>query len=197
MSFIWKPCDIVGSSGTGLLSNGIKWLTQGWREPATEVSHIAHCVKGGDDNTAILHDALAKHWRGTPAEIYGGNGPLSVYRPLNLSQYQEAIILGESELEYNRLKGRSYNYSWGYIGLAGLDMLLGERYFFRRMVATRLPVCSTSTSRKWLKAGLSFGTDADAVSPDVLFDWMQANQWAYTCVRPFTKLEKRSEEAAK
>lgn len=197
MRFIWKPCDIVASSGAGFFSKGIRWMTQGWEEDPTEVSHVAHCIQEGDDDTAILHDALAKGWSGTPREIYAGHGPITVYRPINLTKNQVDIIVEQSKHEQIKLSKRRYDYSYGYIALSALDFLLGDRYLFRRMVATRLPVCSTATARKWRSAGLTFGKDADAIDPDSMHDWMKANTWAYECVRQPTELEKRSEEAAK
>ena len=193
--FIWHPCDIVGSKGSGFFSKSIRWFTQGWKEDPTEVSHVAHCVAGGTDETAQLHDALGTHWRGTPLGIYGGNGPIAVYRPLTMTSEQKDIVIEMSRAEQEALIRRRFDYSYGYIGLSAMDMLLtGGNYFFRRLIVTRLPVCSTATSRKWRAAGLTFGADADAVDPDTLFDWMKKHTWAYKLVREFQPIERKKED---
>lgn len=177
---ILKPCDLVITSGVGWLSDTIRAVTQSKGEPPSVVSHAGLIVTSGDEDTAILQEAVGRVRRGTLRKLYGGKPDLvSVWRPLNLSQIDVDTILRSAD----RTNGKGYG--WGKIILFLMDAkLLGGRYGFRRLGLTRMPFCTFDVATHFMRAGYSFGVrHPDELDPDTLWDFAVEHDDKYKMIR--------------
>ena len=178
MSLQYKKGDIVLTQGTGLISSLIRKFTRHKGESMTKVNHVGIVVEDGDDKTVVIVEALNSVKKHTMWSQYANTGhKVAIYRPLNLN---------EKELEAITAKANSYvGQGYSYIKIAAhyLDWLFGSVYFFRRFASMdNDPICSWLVAKCYQVVGKRFGVDADAASPDDIWDYVSTNK-NYRCMR--------------
>lgn len=174
---ILEPCDIILSAGSGFLSSQIRWWTRSWLESRTFISHVSMVVEGGTIEEAIVHDALAPHWRGKVKDIYITSGTrFAVARPININDFGKSKIIEYAEQEAAYLKTRKWDYNYAALIAHLGDSLLGDIYLFRRLLKSMTPICSLSVARCYSSAGMNFYMRPGKASPDDIWDFVIENE---------------------
>jgi hypothetical protein len=172
---ILEPCDTFFTRSKTWLGWLIRACTRAPGEARTWAQHVGMIVEAGEGLDAIAVEALTTVERHPLRDEYGdGKTELAIYRPLNLTQEEKALILKRAE----SYVGRRYGYLK--IGLHFLDWCCGGIVLFRRLgTVDRFPICSYLVAHCFQAAGKTFGIKADAASPDDMLDFTQANPDKY------------------
>ncbi len=176
-----EPGDIFLTRGLGLFSRLIRFFTRGIGERRTQVNHVGLVVEPGPPPEAIGIEALSRVRRHPLKRRYGRGKrqEIAVYRPLNLSEEEVALIVATAE----KYVGRRY----GYVKIVThlLDWLLLGAYAFRRLARMDdYPICSWLVAHSFGKAEKTFGVPAGAASPDDIWDFVTAEEEKYRMIHP-------------
>ena len=185
MSVILQPLDLVCVAGSGRISNAIRWATRLPGEAPSEVSHVCFVTRGGTIHTAEVQEALIEYRRivRRPLGAYAGTGDqVAVWRPLGLTDADRAAMLQRAE-ETNGCR-----YSFSNIGLHLIDGLAGKLLRRRVRFATRFASrdsqeCSANVADVWSAAGLTFGVETGAATPDEVSDFVTHRPDKYALIR--------------
>jgi cell wall-associated NlpC family hydrolase len=180
MEHALRPGDLFLTRGVGFLSSAIRFFTRRIGESRTRVNHVGVVVGGGDLQSAVVVEALRTVQRHRLIDEYGGTRDrVAVFRPTRLSQAELERVVKAA----NDYVGHSYGY--GKIVLHALDWVLQGAYVFRRLGRMDdYPICSWLVAHAFGKAGVHFGVDAGAASPDDIWDYVVAHPGEFTQVRP-------------
>jgi hypothetical protein len=175
---ILKPCDIVFTRSSGFLGRMIRFFTRRKGESKTITSHVGIITYGSDLWNSTIVEAQTHTNRHSMQEAYGSSDTeLCIFRPKNLTNEQVEKIVAKAESyvgdDYGYLKLLAYAADW----------CLGERNVFRRLcrIDSR-PICSYLVARSYEAAGLDFGVDDYAASPDDILDFCTGNPDKYVFV---------------
>ncbi len=184
MAAALRPGDIFLTRGTGFVSRAIRFFTRRFGESRTQVNHVGIVVEGGAFDQAVVVEALREVMRHRLVERYGGaRDEVAVYRPINLSPAAIAGIVARAE----SYVGREYGY--GKVVLHALDWALQGAYVFRRLGRMDdYPICSWLVAHAYGSAGLTFGVEPGAATPDDIWDFVRSNPQAYASVWPLTRM---------
>lgn len=167
--------DVFLTQGNSFVSKAIRFLTRDKGESRTEVNHVGVVTVDGTDRTAIIVEASSKVVR-RPMNAYfmSKHTKVAIYRYGLLTDAEEDAVVNYSE----SMVGAKY----GYVKILAhfLDWCIGGVYFFRRFAQMeRYPICSWIVAYAYQDAGLGFGIEANAASPDDIWDWVtnQDNGW--------------------
>lgn len=190
MGIILKPGDVFLTKGPGLFSRLIRFCSRSIGESRARVNHAGVVVKEGTLRTAEIVESVAVARRCRLWEHYGppAKDAVAVFRPLNLTPEQVAVIVATAE----RQVGKKYDM----LKLAAhlLDWLLLGAYLFRRLADTGdYPICSWLVAHAFGEAGKNFGVERGAAEPDDIWDFVTANKDKYECLHPLERL--RADEA--
>jgi hypothetical protein len=180
-----QPADILLARRRSFISQGIRFFTQSFGEPRSEVSHAGIVVEGGTIEQAKIVEAAGRVKKRHLLPRYGKRSHTEVafYRPLNLSQEQRTAIVAAAE----GYVGRSYSYFKILLHL--LDWILQGAYFFRRLGGIAdYPICSWVVAKPYAKAGKTFGVAPGAASPDDIWDFVTRHPHRYMMVRALGSL---------
>jgi len=165
-----KPGDVFFTRGKSTLNKMVRFFTRSVGEPRTKVDHIGLVV--GAPDTVV--EALAR-----VQQVPLGNRKAAVYRPLNLTEEEIALIV---------TKARSYvgkKYSYIKVTTHFLDWLLQGAYVFRRLGGLDpYPICSYLVAESFSAAGKNFGVSPGAASPDDCWDFVNSRPDKYQQVVP-------------
>lgn len=167
------PCDILLTRSKSKLGSMIRFFTRRWPfESKTVASHCGIFTVEGDLKTATLVEAQSHCNRHSFSEAYGSDTTtdLCIFRPLNLTDEEKALIVAKAE----SYVGKDYGYFKLLLHLG--DWLLGGVYLFRRLGRMdRYPICSYVVSHAYGAAKKTFGVANDAASPDDIWDFILKN----------------------
>ena len=185
MDLLLEPGDIVLTRGPGFVGKAIRFFTRHFGESRTKVNHTAIVVQGGALREAVIVEALVKVQRHTLAGEYGGKrDEVAVYRPTRLSPTQLRHIVATA----NGYVGRSYGF--GKIALHALDWVLQGAYVFRRLgQMDDYPICSWLVAHAYATAGVYFGVDPGAATPDDIWDYVTRRPAEFARVRALARLD--------
>lgn len=181
-----EPGDLFFTRGSGLLSVAIRFFTRSIGESRTKVNHVGVVVQGGPIDTAIVVEALSRVRRHSLWARYSRKPRTSVavYRANNVSpdMIQKIVVKADAYV--------GYEYGWLTIVAHFLDWLLQGAYVFRRIIGQdRYPICSWVVAYAYKAAGLDFGVEARAASPDDIWDFVvEERPDLYSEVRPLIPL---------
>lgn len=192
MASTLQPGDVFLTRGSGLLSALIRFFTRSFGESRTKVNHVGVVVEKGTVESCVVIEALLRVKRHRLWARYGppSRDLVAVYRPLELGTDQLRAILAEAEEQV----GRSY----GFLKLAAhfLDWLLLGAYVFRRLTDEGdYPICSWLVAHAFAKAGMDFGVEPGAASPDDVWDHVTTHPENYARVRELTRLGAAEEKS--
>lgn len=191
MDIMLKPGDIFLTRGPGLFSRLIRFCSRSIGESRARVNHAGVVVKEGTLRTAEIVESVAVARRCRLWEHYGppAKDAVAVFRPLNLTPEQVAVIVATAE----RQVGKKYDM----LKLAAhlLDWLLLGAYLFRRLADNGdYPICSWLAAHAFGEAGKDFGVERGAAQPDDIWDFVTGNTDKYECLHPLARL--REDEAS-
>ncbi|MFC1499918.1 hypothetical protein ACFL6T_02740 [Candidatus Zixiibacteriota bacterium] len=185
---LFKPCDVFLTRSHSFLGRAIRFATRSFGESRSMVNHVGIMVSEGSVEEAEGVEALTTVKRHSLWKQYGpGNSSdVAVYRPLNLTDDEKALIVAAAE----GYVGRTY----GYLKIAAhlKDWLFLGIYFFRRM--TRMddyPICSWLVAQAFAKADRTFGVPPGMASPDDIWDFVTSNPDKYQAVHPLGPLDRQ------
>jgi hypothetical protein len=180
-----RPGDVFLTRGTGFVSKAIRFFTRHVGESRTKVNHVGIVVQGGALRDAVIVEAVRKVRRIRLLDAYGGESDeIAIYRPLRLSPPQIQHIVATA----NGYVGRGYGY--GKIALHALDWVLQGAYVFRRLGRMDdYPICSWLVAHAYAVAGVYFGVDPGAASPDDVWDYVTARTPEFQRVRALARLD--------
>ncbi len=170
------PCDILLTRSKSKLGALIRFFT---RRPFEDKSVASHCgifSEEGDLDTAILIEAQSNCNKHSMKEAYGSDESteLCIFRPINLTDEEKALILAKANFYVNK----KYGYFKLLLHLG--DWLLGGLYLFRRLGRMdNYPICSYVVSHAFGAANKTFGIANDAASPDDIWDFCLKNPLKY------------------
>jgi hypothetical protein len=176
--------DVVLTRSGGIVGWAIRLFTRRIGESRTRASHTGIIVEGGPLESAIIVEALATVKRHRLWGRYtGANHEVAVFRPLNLTAPDLALVVAKAETYV----GRRY----GYLKLLAhwLDWVLQGAYVFRRLAnQDRYPICSWVVAHAFAAAGKHFGVDPGAATPDDIWDFVTGNPDVYREVVALARL---------
>jgi len=177
--------DIVLTRGSGFVSRAIRFFTRHIGESRTKVSHVGLVVQGGMLQKAVVVEALRTVERHRLIDEYGGQrDEVAIYRPTRLTRAELQRIVTTA----NDYVGKSYGY--GKIALHALDWVLQGAYVFRRLGRMdEYPICSWLVAHAYAAAGVHFGVDAGAASPDDIWDYVTTHPGEFECVRELARVD--------
>ncbi|MBN2424521.1 MAG: hypothetical protein JXB44_05820 [Calditrichaceae bacterium] len=180
-----EPTDIYLSKGSSFIAKAIRFFSTTIGESCTQVNHVGVIVTKGDLQTCVVVEALHKVTRHTLWSEYGPdhNDLVAIYRPLNLTDEEEEIIVNEA----NEQVGKKY----GYLKIVThlLDWFLLGAYVFRRLTQDgRYPICSWLVAHAFSKAGKHFGVDPGSAQPDDIWDFVNGNPDKYEQIYPLKRI---------
>src|SRR5262245_34380705 len=184
--------DIVLTRGVGLLGQAIRFFTRHIGESRTKVNHTGIVVQGGSFEEAVMVEALRRVERHRLIDEYGGErDEVAIFRPLRLSHLQIEHIVRTA----NGYVGRTYGY--GKIVLHALDWALQGAYVFRRLGRMDdYPICSWLVAHAYAAAGVYFGVDPGAATPDDIWDYVHARTAEFRRVRSLARVAVPDEHRA-
>lgn len=191
LPLVVKPGDIFLTANTtpwwkpsGFVSAGIRFFTRDRGESRTKVNHVGIVVGSGSPQYAEIVEALTTvKRRRMGAYRRNVNTDVAIFRPLNLTDDELAVIVARAE----GYVGAKYGYVKIVAHLA--DWCLGGVYVFRRVAAMdRYPICSWVVAQAYADAGKDFGVPAGSASPDDIWDFAVANPDKYAVVHPLEML---------
>lgn len=178
--------DVFLTQGNSFVSKAIRVLTRNKGESRTQVNHVGVVVKDGDKDTAVIVEASSKVVRRMMTNYARSkNTKVAIYRYTKLTGREEDAIVDYS----NNMVGAKY----GYIKIVAhfLDWCLGGIYFFRRFAQMeKYPICSWLVAYAYQDAGLGFGIEANAASPDDIWDWVTDPDNGWVEIHPLELLNK-------
>jgi hypothetical protein len=185
MDITLKSGDIFLTKGPGLISWLIRFCSRSIGEKRTKVNHAGVVATEGTLKTAEIVESVAVARRCLLWEHYGprSKNAVAIYRPLNLTPDQVAVIVATAE----RQVGKKY----GIWKLAAhfLDWLLLGVYLFRRLANNGdYPICSWLVAYAFSKARKNFGVPPGAAEPDDIWDFVNKHTDKYMCVHPLGQL---------
>ena len=164
----------------------IRFFTRDIGERRTKVNHVGVVVEGGPIEEVIVVEALSRVRRHRLwARLRRTHRTsVAVYRASNLSRQQMRRIVDKAEAYIG------YKYGWETIIAHFLDWLLQGAHLFRRIIGEdNYPICSWVVARAYEEAGLHFGIEARATSPDDIWDFaVEERPDLYDCIRPLAPL---------
>jgi hypothetical protein len=162
-------CDIVLVRKKGaFLSTAIRFFEAMKDNKSAIASHTGLITKSGVNLDATITEALPHVVEHKLVDEYGSDpkAELCVFRPLNLTDADERMIIAKAE----SYVGDGYGYAKLLAQLA--DDLLGSPYLFRRLCRIdNRPICSYVVGAAFNAVGLNFGVPYRAVSPDDIWDF--------------------------
>ncbi len=177
--------DLVLTRGAGFVSRAIRFFTRHIGESRTKVNHVGLVVQGGMLSKAVVVEALRTVERHRLIDEYGGQrDEVAIYRPKRLSQAEVHRIVTAA----NGYVGHSYGY--GKIALHALDWVLQGAYVFRRLGRMDdYPICSWLVARAYGAAGVHFGVDPGAATPDDIWDYVTTHPAEFERVRDLARVD--------
>jgi hypothetical protein len=168
---ILAPADVVFVQGDSWVSRAIRWRTRSRGEAPTMVNHVGVIVSPGDEDSALVVEALfgGSTMRTLRAGYGGKPDRVSVHRPLNLTVQDQAIVASQACSYVGR------RYGWGKI----LGQIVGVPG-----LVDRWPICSWVVARAFAEAGYYFGRSPRMASPDDIHDFVLSRPDRYSRVRP-------------
>jgi len=165
------PGDIALTFSTSKLGRFIRWGERSRGEPASRVNHAALGVESPE--TIVEAAGKARRCSIWDYHLYDG---IIVYRPLDLTAGQIAVIVAEAE----KWPGRIYPVHQ-LIPFMLDNKIFGGRHVFRRaMKFDPLAVCSRLVAIAYGKVGLTFGrVEPD---PDDMDDYCRSHPKKYALV---------------
>lgn len=177
---VLAPGDLFFTRGRSPLSWAIRLFTRSPGEDRTAVNHVGVVVQGGLLSEAVIVEALDTVKRHRLVQQYGPprRDGVAVYRAVGLAPENlwAAVQAAEGYVgrKYGRLKILAHLGDW----------MLGGAYLFRRLARMdKYPICSWLASHAYEAAGVRFGVDPNAASPDDMWDWIKAHPDQWRCVR--------------
>ena len=190
MDVILKPGDVFLTKGPGLLSRLIRFFSQSIGESRAKVNHAGVVVKEGTLRTTEIVESVAVARRCRLWEHYGpgSKNAVAVFRPLNLTPEQVAVVVDTAARQVGK------KYGIGKLVAHLLDWMLQGVYLFRRLADNGdYPICSWLVAHAFAKAGKDFGVEPGAAEPDDIWDFVTANRDKYERIHPLARL--REDEA--
>ena len=186
------PGDIVFTHGNAFINRAIRFFTRRIGEGRSKVDHVALVVVGGSLEQAVIVEALRTVERHRLVDEYGGlEHKLAIYRPTRLARDKIQGIVAKAE----SYVGRDYGY--GKIVLHALDWVLQGAYVFRRLGRMDdYPICSWLVAHAYGEAGVHFGVDPGAASPDDIWDYVTGQRGDFVRVRELARVAKPQRRAA-
>lgn len=180
-----EPGDIFLTRGSGFVSRAIRFFTRHIGESRTKVNHVGLVVQGGTLEEAVIVEAVRTVRRIRLSEAYGGErDEVAIYRPLRLSPPKLQHIVASA----SGYVGRSYGY--GKIVLHALDWVLQGAHVFRRLGRMDdYPICSWLVAHAYASAGVYFGVDPGAATPDDIWDYVTRRSAEFKRVRTLARLD--------
>jgi hypothetical protein len=162
------PGDITFTRGRGFISRMIRLFTRRMGESRTKVNHVGVVVTQGPLREAVVVEALSRVRRHPLHKHYAdGKTEVAVFRPYRLNEDEQARVVKAANA-YTDCK-------YGYLMIAAhwLDWLLLGAYCFRRVVgSSNYPICSWLVAESFAQAGVRFGCEPRAASPDDIWDYV-------------------------
>lgn len=179
-----EPGDIVLTRGVGFLGRAIRFFTRRIGESRTKVNHVGIVVQGGRLEEAVMVEALRRVQRHRLIDEYGGQrDQVAVFRPSRLARAELQRVVATAE----GYVGRTYGYAK--IVLHALDWALQGAFVFRRLgQMDRYPICSWLVAHAYGAAGVHFGVDPGAATPDDIWDHVTTHPGEFACVRPLSQV---------
>jgi len=192
MDLLLLPGDIVLTRGPGFVGKAIRFFTRHFGESRTKVNHTGIIVQGGPLREAVIVEASLRVVRhGLFAEYGAKNHEIAVYRPTRLTPLQIQRIVATA----NGYIGRTYGF--GKIALHALDWVLQGAYVFRRLgQMDEYPICSWLVAHSYATAGVYFGVDPGAATPDDIWDYVTGRPAEFVRVRTLSRLDAPEERVA-
>jgi hypothetical protein len=184
MERVLQPGDIFFTRGNGFVSKAIRFLTRRIGESRTKVNHVGLVVGGGTLSQVVVVEALRTVERHRLVDAYGGAADrVAVFRPTRLARGDLQRVVTTA----NGYVGRSYGY--GKIVLHALDWMLQGAYVFRHLgQMDDYPICSWLVAHAYSAAGVHFGVDPGAASPDDIWDYITEHPDEFVQVRWLEKV---------
>lgn len=181
-----EPGDVFLTQGSSFVSRAIRFLTRDKGESRTEVNHVGVVTAHGSERTATIVEASSKVVRRRMESYFGSkNTKVAIYRYSLLNDIEERQVVRAA----NDYVGAKY----GYLKIVAhfLDWCLGGVYFFRRFAQMdNYPICSWLVAYAYQDAGLGFGIEANAASPDDIWDWVTNPDNGWEEIHPLEVLNK-------
>jgi hypothetical protein len=180
-TYRYRAYDLVFTASNSWLGRAIRWFTQDPGEGKTEANHVGMITKGGTRATAWLVEALWKV-RNHALSRYVGRGQVAVFRPTNLTEQQKAAIA-----EYLApLVGAKYG--WYKLGFHAYARITGKKKVLKYMFLDKRPICSYLIAKAFSEAGLHFGVEPQAATPDDMMDFCIMNPDKYQIIHGMTEI---------
>ena len=192
MDPVLQPGDIFLTRGRGFVSRAIRFFTRHIGESRTKVNHVGLVVQGGMLQKAVMVEALRTVERHRLIDEYGGQSDeVAIYRPTRLSRAELQRIVTTA----NGYVGKSYGY--GKIALHALDWVLQGAYVFRRLGRMdKYPICSWLVAHAYSAAGVHFGVEPGAATPDDIWDYVTTHLGEFERVRELARVDAPAVRAA-
>lgn len=169
----FQPCDLLIVSTPGIMGALIRFFTRRIGEGPSRCNHIAGVTQAGDYYHALAVEAVNSGIVRRPMQhLFGKGRTVEIWRPLNLTDKQAALI----QLYIQSQVGTKYG--WGRVIAAAGDWFLMEQPVFRKLCKGAHD-CSTLWGSAFAEAGLTFGKDGGVVTPDDIRDFVKGNPQFY------------------
>jgi hypothetical protein len=170
---VFWPGDIVCMKGGSWLAKAIRWATRSRGEGATVVNHVGLVTQPGDEDDAIVVEAL-NHVEAKTFASSTRKKSVAVFRPKNVTQGQIDLITDYME---SRIGDR---YGYHKLGLHLLQKIplpgkwrilnIGASKWLNSRI-DKTPICSYIVAEAYHRAGLDFGVKASLATPDDIWDF--------------------------
>lgn len=181
---VLAPGDVMLTRSRGLVGWAIATFTRHIGESRTKATHTGVVVAGGPLEDAVIVEALSSVKRHRIRDRYAGDrGEVAIFRPLNLTDDQIERVVAKAE----SYVGRRY----GYVKILAhwADWVLQGAYVFRRLTREdRYPICSWVVAHAFAAAGMHFGVEPGAATPDDIWDFVTTHPDVYEEVVALTPL---------
>lgn len=140
---LFKECDIVFNKSQSLLGKLIRFFSRDKGESKTLTNHVGMIVVSGEGGDAWIAESLQKTVKRPLKNGYGDLETITVYRPLNLTNEEQRLIVDKM----NTYVGKTYGYikillhlgDWYLKNIKGGN---SNPYFFRRFSTNEnYPIC--------------------------------------------------------
>lgn len=162
--------DVILGRPSGWLGSTVVWFEGLFGDPA-EFAHVGIVTKGGDEDTALVTEALAHVETKLFKENWGGRD-FAIYRLAGLSCDKRAAI-AKRALEYT---GRDYG--WWKLLLIATDAWISHkrkadtRVFSRLISREQEPICSFLVQEVFIAESVTdFGVPKGTAQPDDIGDY--------------------------
>lgn len=177
-SIAFQPGDIILTSGDGFISKLIKKFSAAKDEEPTVVNHVGMVLSYG--HNPIIIEALWKTKIHHLDRAYAdSSSKITIYRMKGLTEH-EKTALSDTTFGYA-------NQAYGFLKLIPhlLDSLIGNKYFFRRMMLIKnYPICSWLVALAYKRVlNFEFGVPYRAAQPDDIYDFIIRSN-AFECIYP-------------